>query len=98
MTKSEAIEQLKNQVAPKGRQASMEAVSMAITALETEKEPDTAGTVTSSKSKSIYEYDNTEPIICQALKFAKLATELGAEITYNDGVFVVDPKAGDHNV
>ena len=34
MTKSEAIKQLKNQVAPKGRQASMEAVSMAITALD----------------------------------------------------------------
>ncbi len=62
-----------------------------------EKEPDTAGTVTSSKSKSIYEYDNTEPIICQALKFAKLAAELGAQITYNDGVFVIDPKAGECN-
>lgn len=54
-----------------------------------EKEPDTAGTVTSSNKKSIYKYDNTEPIICQALKFAKLATELGAEITYKDGVFVI---------
>lgn len=34
MTKSEAIEQLKNQIAPKGQQASVEAVSMAITALD----------------------------------------------------------------
>ena len=34
MTKSEAIKQLKNQVAPKGRQASMEAVGIAITALD----------------------------------------------------------------
>ena len=56
-----------------------------------EKEPDTAGTVTSSKSKSIYEYDNTEPIICQALKFAKLATKQGADITYESGVFVITP-------
>ena len=62
-----------------------------------EKEPDTAGTVTSSKSKFIYKYNNTEPIICQALKFAKLAAELGAQITYNDGVFVIDPKAGECN-
>ena len=61
------------------------------------KEPDTAGTVTSSKSKSIYEYDNTEPIICQALKFAKLAAELGAQITYNDGVFVIDPGKCNEN-
>lgn len=105
MTKSEAIEQLKNQVAPKGQQASLEAVGIAITALETEKEPDTAGTVTSSKEDQMkifktncYQYDNTEPIICQALKFAKLAAELGAEITYKDGVFVINPKAGDHNV
>lgn len=51
MTKNEAIKQLKNQVAPKGRQASMEAIGIAITALETEKEPDTAGTVTSSKRR-----------------------------------------------
>lgn len=65
-----------------------------------EKEPDTAGTVTSSKEDQMkifktncYQYDNTEPIICQALKFAKLATELGAEITYN----IIDPKAGDRN-
>lgn len=56
-----------------------------------EKEPDTAGTVTSSNKKSIYEYDNTEPIICQALKFAKLATEQGADITYESGVFVITP-------
>ena len=34
MTKSEAIKQLKDQIAPKGRQASVEAVSMAITALD----------------------------------------------------------------
>lgn len=34
MTKSEAIEQLKNQITPKGRQASMEAVGIAITALD----------------------------------------------------------------
>lgn len=104
MTKSEAIEQLKNQVAPKGQQASLEAVGIAITALETEKEPDTAGTVTSSKEDQMkifktncYQYDNTEPIICQALRLAKLATELGAQITYNDGVFVIDPKAGECN-
>ena len=56
-----------------------------------EKEPNTAGTVTSSNKKSIYEYDNTEPIICQALKFAKLATEQGADITYESGVFVITP-------
>lgn len=69
-----------------------------------EKEPDTAGTVTSSKEDQMkifktncYQYDNTEPIICQALKFAKLAAELGAQITYNDGVFVIDPKAGECN-
>ena len=52
MTKSEAIKQLKNQVASKGQQASLEAVGIAITALETEKEPDTAGTVTSSKNNN----------------------------------------------
>lgn len=62
-----------------------------------EKEPDTAGTVTSSNKKSIYKYDNTEPIICQALKFAKLATEQGADITYESGVFIIDPKAGECN-
>lgn len=72
MTKSEAIKQLKDQIAPKGQQASLEAVSMAITALETEKEPDTAGTVTSSKEdqmkilkKMCYQYDSTKSKICQ---------------------------------
>lgn len=34
MTKSEAIKQLKNQVASKGQQASLEAVGIAITALD----------------------------------------------------------------
>jgi hypothetical protein len=62
------------------------------------KEPAQSANCTSStKEKSIYEYDNTEPVICQALKFAKLATELGADITYQSGVFVIEPRVGDNN-
>lgn len=65
MTKIEAIEQLRNQVAPNGQRASLEAVSMAIIALETENEPAPATTDTSSKTNNLQVNDSTLFSICQ---------------------------------
>ncbi|MDE6148597.1 MAG: hypothetical protein K2F81_00665 [Ruminococcus sp.] len=62
----------------------------------TEKEPAQSANCTSSNKKTNYCYDSTETLVCQALEFAKLATELGAEITYKDGVFVIEPR-GEQN-
>ena len=44
-----------------------------------------------------YEKGMKVPTIITGVLLAKLATELGAQITYNDGVFVIDPKAGECN-
>lgn len=57
-----------------------------------EKDPAAAGTATEPKRKSIYEYDNTEPLICQALRIGALAAELGATAKYSGGVFTIEPK------
>lgn len=56
------------------------------------KDPAATGTATESTRKSIYEYDSTEPLICQALKIGALAAELGATAKYGGGVFTIEPK------
>lgn len=64
-----------------------------------ENEPAPSTNNASSTNKNILQLNNnTESIICQALKLAKIAAEAGAEITYSDGVFVIKPKLrGDNN-
>ena len=52
-----------------------------------EKDPAAAGTATESTRKSNYNYDNTEPLICQALKIGALAAEPGSTAKYGGSVY-----------
>lgn len=65
MTQEEAIRQLKNQIVPNGQPASIEAIAMAVSALEKEKEPAPSANGTSPKNNFTNKNDNTEKGFCQ---------------------------------
>lgn len=65
MTREEAIRQLKKQMMPSAPIASIEAVEMAVKALEQEKEPAPSANDASSKQKSYKNNDTAQSEICQ---------------------------------
>lgn len=67
MTREEAIRQLKIQIMPIAPIARIEAIEMAISALQQEKEPAPSANDASSKQKSTVNNDTSEKAKCQDL-------------------------------
>ena len=65
MTRADAIRQLKNQIVSNGQPASIEAIAMAVSALEKEKEPAPSANDASSKTNTSVNNDTTENRFCQ---------------------------------
>lgn len=96
MTKAEAIEILNQMLSECKEDDKRVALALATAIFEVKNEPAPAEADTSSGTQNILHlHDSTESIICQALKYGKMAAETGATITHSDGVFIVAPRVGE---